>query len=250
MNQPEIDALLRAADLLTPPSSKRKPRPPYTVALLLKLRPFFDLAKPLDAAVWGCLTSLFYATSRTAEFTVKSLTAFNPSIHVKRSDVTRVRDRNGLEQTNFALPRTKSSPHGESVYWARQDGPTDPEAALDNHFVVNNPGQNDPLFSYRHAKGRAISLRPLTKSVFITRLNLAFKAAGLMPVPGHGIRIGSTLEYLLRGVPFDVMKSKGQWASNAFTLYLRRHAQIMAPYMQAVPMVHDRILRIMMPQVQ
>ena len=37
---------------------------------------------------------------------------------------------------------------------------------------------------------------------------------------GHGIHIGGTLEFLLRGMPFDVMKSLGRWTSEAFTLYL------------------------------
>ncbi|KAJ7200097.1 hypothetical protein GGX14DRAFT_372564 [Mycena pura] len=39
--------------------------------------------------------------------------------------------------------------------------------------------------------------------------------------------------YLLRGLPLDVVK--GRWASDAFAIYLRRHAKIMAPYMQAKP---------------
>ncbi|KIK73836.1 hypothetical protein PAXRUDRAFT_20455 [Paxillus rubicundulus Ve08.2h10] len=37
---------------------------------------------------------------------------------------------------------------------------------------------------------------------------------------GYSIRIGSTLEYLLWNVPFDVVKVKGHWASNAFLVYL------------------------------
>lgn len=37
---------------------------------------------------------------------------------------------------------------------------------------------------------------------------------------GHGIHIGATLEYLLCGVPFDVVKSLGHWGSEAFILYL------------------------------
>ena len=49
------------------------------------------------------------------------------------------------------------------------------------------------------------------------------------------VSIGAMLEYLLRGVPFDVMKVKGRWASNAFQLYLRKHNQILAPYMQSMP---------------
>ncbi|KAJ7447175.1 hypothetical protein FB451DRAFT_780703 [Mycena latifolia] len=246
MNKPELEALLRAADRLTPSSSKRQARMPYTVEILCLLRPFFDLTKPLDAAVWSCLTTLFWSTSRGGEFTVKTLTSFDPAIHVKPSDVSRVADRNGLEQTNFALPRTKSAPHGENVYWAKQNGPSDPEAALANHLTVNTPRANDALFSHLHGSGR----RPLTKTAFKRRLTEAFKAANIQFIHVHGIRIGSTLEYLLRGIPLDVMKAKGRWASDAFSIYLRRHAQIMAPYMQAEPQLHASILRIMMPRVR
>jgi hypothetical protein len=92
--------------------------------------------------------------------------------------------------------------------------------------------------------------RPLTKTAFIARLHKAFKSAKLEPLQGHGIRIGSTLFYLLRGTPFDVVKTIGRWASDAFLLYLRKHAQIMAPYMQANPRVHTEFVRISMPPVR
>jgi hypothetical protein len=39
--------------------------------------------------------------------------------------------------------------------------------------------------------------RPLTKNKFLERVAGAAHAAGLDPLQGHGIRIGSTLEYLL-----------------------------------------------------
>lgn len=38
---------------------------------------------------------------------------------------------------------------------------------------------------------------------------------------GYGIQIGGTLEFLLGGVPFDVMKPLGHWSSDTFTLYLQ-----------------------------
>ena len=66
-------------------------------------------------------------------------------------------------------------------------------------------------------------------------LNRITQAASLSHVHGHGIHIRATLEYLLRGIPFDVMKVKGHWASYAFQLYLWKHNQILAPYMQAMP---------------
>jgi len=55
---------------------------------------------------------------------------------------------------------------------------------------------------------------------------------------------------LLRGVPFDVVKAIGRWASDAFRLYLRKHAQILAPYMQAVPSLHEHFIRYSMPPVR
>lgn len=109
----------------------------------------------------------------------------------------------------------------------------DPNTMLAHHLQVNNPPQEGHLFTYRH-KNR---YRPLTKTKFLAELARATCAAGLEPLRGHGIRIGSTLEYLLRGVPFDVMKVKGCWSSNAFTLYLRKHVQILAPYIQVAPAV-------------
>ncbi|KDQ55580.1 hypothetical protein JAAARDRAFT_85090, partial [Jaapia argillacea MUCL 33604] len=78
-------------------------------------------------------------------------------------------------------------------------------------------------------------LRPLTRTEFLKWLSSAATALGVESLKGHGIRIGATLEYLLRGVPFDVVKSIGRWSSDAFTLYLRQHAVIMALYMQGTP---------------
>ncbi|KAJ3818384.1 hypothetical protein F5880DRAFT_1463307, partial [Lentinula raphanica] len=74
--------------------------------------------------------------------------------------------------------------------------------------------------------------RALTKSAFIQRIHRAARNKGLPLLQGHGIRIGATLEYLLRGVPFDAVRVIGRWQSDAFLLYLRKHAEIMAPYLQ------------------
>ena len=81
------------------------------------------------------------------------------------------------------------------------------------------------------------------------RVGEAATAAGLEPLQGHGIRIGSTLEYLLRGVPFDVMKTKGRWAGDSFQLYLRKHAVVVTPYIQATP-IHEDFIRYTMPPVR
>jgi hypothetical protein len=42
---------------------------------------------------------------------------------------------------------------------------------------------------------------------------------------------------LLRDVPFNIIKSTGRWSSESFTIYLRQHTMIRAPYIQATPVL-------------
>ena len=240
----EMDAMLRAADKLTPASSKRKKRQPYTPNFIAAVKRQLNLNDPTDAAVFACLTTCFYASARLGEFTVRTLESFNPSAHVTTRNLSYEQDRNGIKVTVLHLPRTKmASTEGEDVYWASQYGDTDPAAALLNHLRVNQPSETSHLFAYRVKQAR----RPLTKTKFLERVGKAARAAGLEPLQGHGIRIGSTLEYLLRGVPFDVMKAKGRWAGDSFLQYLQKHAVIIAPYIQAAPPIHENFIRYTMP---
>ncbi|CAA7269341.1 unnamed protein product [Cyclocybe aegerita] len=247
MVDPELEALLKAAEKATPPTSKRKKRQPYTKDFMVAIRGQLDLSTPLHAAVYACLTTTFWSAARVGEFTVKNLTSFDANKHVKPSNVTTTTDQNGFETTEFFIPSTKSEPtNGETVSWSRQNGDTDPETAFHNHIDVNSPSNGGHLFAYKVGSG----YKPLTKHKFIQILTTAARAAGLEPLQGHGIRIGSTLEYLLRGIPFDVMKAKGRWASDAFLVYLRKHAQILAPYMQADPVRQEEFIRLTMPPLR
>ncbi|KAL5476580.1 hypothetical protein ACEPAI_3260 [Sanghuangporus weigelae] len=206
INETELKSLLRGADSLTPDTSKRPAREPYTPAMMSILRAHLNLSDPLDAAVFACITTSFYSCARLREFTLPTQSAFLPHLHVKPSDVSERMDRQGRQVRAFTLPGTKTAPNGEEVFWAAQEGPTDPLAAFQNHLDINSPPLNGPF-----------------------------------------IRIGATLEYLLRGVPFDVVNAIGRWASDAFTLYLRKHAQILAPYLQATREVHGQFIRLTMP---
>ncbi|KAF8814218.1 hypothetical protein BYT27DRAFT_7266665, partial [Phlegmacium glaucopus] len=128
------------------------------------------------------------------------------------------------------------------IYWSAQEGLADPKAALANHFSINDPPADKALFAWRHPQG----LRPLTRGEFLKRINLAAAELGLESLKGHGIRIGAMLEYLLCGIPFDVVKSIGRWSSEAFLVYLCQHAVIIAPYIQGTP-VMDAFTRYTMP---
>jgi integrase len=244
LNSLEMDTLLKGAGQLAPESSKRKARQPYTVEFITKVREHLDLNNSFDAAVAACLSCGFYSAARVGELTVPRLNAFSHLLHVTPANLRTETNQNGTDTTVLHIPKTKAAPiEGEDIYWTYQDGPTDPCAAIANHLRINTPSNSDHLFAYRH-KDR---LRPLTKNAFIKRIAIAAKAAGLEPLQGHGIRIGATLHYLLRGVPMEAMKVMGRWGSEAFLRYLRKHAQILTPYIQANPEVHHTFSRFILP---
>ena len=56
IDKPELDTLLKAAEKLTPPSSKRKKRHPYMIDFMLAVWHHLDLSTLLGASVFTCLT--------------------------------------------------------------------------------------------------------------------------------------------------------------------------------------------------
>lgn len=245
---PEMDAVVKGAKAMAPTLSAKAKRVPMRIEHIVKMRPHFSNTSPLDVAVFACLTSAFWSTARLGELTVRTLKSFDPIAHVKRSNLGEKKDRHGLKMTTIHVPKTKSSPiEGEELYWARQQGHSDPMSAMERHLELNNPAQDFHLFGYQK-KGKMV---PLTKRAFTDRLSVAVTKAELPDLKGHSIRIGSTLEYLLRGVPFDVMKVKGRWNSDAFHEYIRDHARVLAPYMQDTPPdTNDHFIRVMIPSAR
>ena len=153
MNQDEIKLALQGATRLAPRSSKRPKCPPMTVEDIKILRAHLDLADPCDAAIYACIITVFYCVARLGEFTVPTITRFEPSKHITHCNVTFLRDQNNLPVIKFNLPVTKCAHEGEDMQCAPQmNCITDPEAALQNHFCVNPAPPNAHLFAWRHPK--------------------------------------------------------------------------------------------------
>jgi hypothetical protein len=240
----ELKAILNGASALAPATSKIAKCNLFTVDTLAIIHAHINHSNPLDAAIFACITTSFYSIMRLGEFTVPSIKMFNPDKHITRRNVSETKDRNGLTVKKFHIPSTKASPiEGEDAYWAMQIGPSDPQVALANHLHINSAEENAHLFAWRHPKG----LRPLSKLELTKRLSAIFRNASLPDLKGHGIRISGTLEYLLRGIPFDVVKSMGRWSSDAFTLYLCKHTTIIAPYIQSSPALEPFTCITMLP---
>ena len=154
----EMDAMLKAAEKVTPASSKRKKRRPYTIEFILAIRQHPDLSKPLDVSVFACLTTCFFGTGRVGEFTVPRLDGFNPEIHISRERIAYDQTHEGQKVTVLHVPCTKTSQQGEDLCWARQEGLVDPEAALYRHLEVNDLPSQGHLFTYRHKNGKSFHL--------------------------------------------------------------------------------------------
>ncbi|KAI6010289.1 hypothetical protein EDC04DRAFT_2871261 [Pisolithus marmoratus] len=205
VNPDTLKRCIEGAVKLTPLSAKHPQHAPFTPEIISLFRLHLQLNEPLDAAIFACM------------MTFQSTKTFCPSKHIMCT---------GFSE-RFDLPWTKMttmSGKGESIQCAKQDGPADPFFALENHLVIN-PGQlSDHLFTWKHRQ-------------FTSRISVLTKLYNLPNIKGHSLHIGGTLEYLLRGVPFNVVQSQGHWAGQAFMLYLCKHAMILAPYLQASPVL-------------
>jgi hypothetical protein len=190
-----IEALLVAGKKMAPKESRKGEKTPWSIEYLTEICSALNQNDPKDAAILACLTTTFWGTARLGEGTVPNLKAFNPSIHVKVSDVQfNVRDRNNLKETIIFLLWTKvTKEKGERIFWAAQKGTSDPLTALRNHLQVNKPDQKDHLFAFKHKN----TTQPMTWNIFLTRISQIATSRNIEKLPGHGIRIGSTVEYLL-----------------------------------------------------
>ena len=246
--------LLKAAEQLAPRESARKKCTLYTIDDLKKLRQQLELTVPQDAAVWACITILFFGLGRTGELTVKTKTgvgSFNKERHATMANVTEGvhRDTNQT-YTQITLPWSKarkSAARRDHLSWVPQLGEVDPQEAFNTHKRINVPGPEEHIFTYTDAAGVRI---PLFKADFEKRLKKVCRDAKVPFKACHGFRIGGTLEYLLRGVPFAEVQTIGRWSSNAFLVYLRQHAEVLTPYMQPNASLHGAFIRYVMPPVR
>lgn len=156
---------------------------------------------------FASLTTAFLSTIRLGEFTVRSLTAYDPKSHVKRAGVGENVNRRGLRTTTFRILETKAN-HTEDETPDRWPFPAWPntESPLRGHLEVNNLANGFHLFRDRNKQDGTDDQVDLYEMTSRRRVS----CRTLPRMKGHLIRISSTLEYLLHRLPFDVMNRKGR----------------------------------------
>ncbi|KAE8192765.1 hypothetical protein CF335_g5757 [Tilletia laevis] len=223
-----VQQALTGAARLTPASSARPPRPPYTASLLASLKPHFNLHDPFDAAVWALMLSAFWGLARLGELTTKSLAAFTPRTHPTRAHAIPHIINNALH-FNLHLPWTKTSAPGGNLIISTQLEPICPVSALQHHFRLNPGAPTSHIFS--HGPNSA----PMTRSILTQRIQQAAIAANQPTLPGHSFRIGGCTEFLLRGTSLDAVRIAGRWSSDSWKLYIRRHVELLVPALANAP---------------
>ncbi|PAV14793.1 reverse transcriptase ribonuclease H [Pyrrhoderma noxium] len=170
-----INRMLKGASRVQPlPLPKCEPLTSQQLAQILS---FLNVKIPEQATVAACLTTVFYSCSRF----------FN-------------------KVTAFKILRTKTKDNGETVFWACQNLTSDPQFYLLNHLQLNQPQPQQHLFCFKHQN----AIVPLTRGIFLRNVSIAAQKAGFHFKDGHSLHIGATMEYLLQGVPFEVVKQLGR----------------------------------------
>lgn len=132
MDDAQLKAALTGASTLTPASSKCPKWAPITIQLLNQLLGELKPKDPPDASIHGAITTIFYTTSHAGKFTVPTLNAFDPKIHITLANISEKIDKNGYKVTAYQLP--KCTTNSEEVSCATQDGPANPKENLNNHL--------------------------------------------------------------------------------------------------------------------
>ena len=136
MHDDQVKAALDGATNLTPPTSKCPKQEPFMLALVKALFGKLDPKVTLNVSVRACLTCSFFTLVWAGKFTIPSLNSFNPTVHIKHSDIWMAMDHHGYHIMVFHLPCMKCFKEGKDMYCSAQPGVINSISELENHLAI------------------------------------------------------------------------------------------------------------------
>lgn len=219
-----IDVLLKGTKRVLGVSTKQKL--PITLGILRRMFKLVDLSSPLDVTFWASCLVAFFSFFRKSNLLIKNMESFNPKLHLCRRDATFSQDG-----VTLAVHWSKTIQYRQRILHIPlprvPDSPLCPSQALIFSLrLCNSPGCG-PLFTYPTRNGWL----PLTVQVFQSKLVTFLSSLGINPsdYSGHSFRRGGASFALECGLPTEIIKAQGDWASNAYENYvnpsweMRRH---------------------------
>ena len=147
-------------------------------------------------------------------------------IYIKALDIQVKIDYNSYVITVAHMLYTKAASElSKDIFWVKQTNWTCLDIAYQNYLHINH---SDSLFSYSYGREWYF----FTCLSFTVKITQTFHNANLASFQNYIFHISDTLEHLLQEVSFNIDKSKRYYASETFTIYLRKHAQTIAFYIQ------------------
>ena len=193
---------------------------PLSPNVLIKMVQFLDLDTPTDCTMWALMLLGFFTMSRKSNLVVTGSKKFDPNKQLCRSDV--VVGSNGL-LVSFRWSKTNQFGRRAHVVpiLAIHDSPLCPVRAY-KAMLKFCPGEpHDPAFFLKGAPGKNHK-RPVSYYLLQKYIKEGVARLGLDPsaFSSHSLRRAGATWAFQSHVPSELIKSHGDWASQAYLRYL------------------------------
>ena len=212
------------------------PRLPITPDILLQLKNVWS-RQPIShdhLMLWAAVCTGFFGFLQSAEFTVPSLTQYDPSRHLSFRDV-HLPASVPISTISITIKHSKTDQfyQGIDIFLSRTKASLCPVSALLDYLSIRGKA-NGPLFLLASGK-------PLSREVLVTEVRSALSRAGLNALDycSHSFRIGAATTALKAGISDAKIRMLGRWESDAYQLYLRTPREELASVCSSLANCHS-----------
>ena len=211
----ELKLMLRGLARKKPHMTKQAA--PLSPNILVRLLQYLDFNKAFDCTMWALLLLAFFTMSRKSNLVVTGAEKFNPEKQLCRSDVLVGSD--GLLVT-FRWSKTNQFGARKHVVplLAIPESPLCPVRAYKSMLNMCPGEPNDPAFFITAIRSK----RPVTYYLLQKFIKKGVSQLGLDPkaFSSHSLRRAGATWAFQSQVPSELIKSHGDWASQAYMRYL------------------------------
>ena len=175
---------------------------------------------------WAACTLAYFGFLRSAEFTIPSLSAFDPAIHLQLKDIA-VDSRHEPSSLRVHIKASKTDPFrkGCFIHIGRGKYPLCAVEAMLAYLPIRG-NSSGPLFLLQ-------SGQPLTRVLLTSWIRKIALSSGLEGnYSSHSFRIGAATTAARNGIPDHAIQALGRWASSAYQLYIRTPSEALAHFSQ------------------